>query len=121
MHASAHLQARCHSLIRITKLEMIAARPPVVMPDEKMLCTVLGNWLRISGTSSTLKPSEKLMAMTKVALRLIVCEAMMRMPAAATVPNISKVAPPNTGEGMSENTMPTAGNTPSSTNMPAMK
>ena len=70
---------------------MIAARPPVVMPDEKMLCTVLGNWLRISGTSSTLKPSEKLMAMTKVALRLIVCEAMMRMPAAATVPNISRV------------------------------
>ena len=75
----------------------MAAKPPVVIPDEKILLTVSGNWLRISGTSSTLKPSEKLMAITKVALRLMFCEAMMRMPAAATVPNISKVAPPNTG------------------------
>ena len=99
----------------------MAAKPPVVMPDEKMLRMVSGNWLNISGTISTLNPSEKLIAITKVALRLMVCEAMMRMPAAATVPNISNVAPPNTGDGMSENTIPTAGKMPNYTNMAAMK
>lgn len=107
--------------MRITRLEIIAANPPVVMPDEKMLCAVAGSWLNISGTISTLKPSEKLMAMTSVALRLIACEAMMRMPAAATVPNMSNVAPPSTGDGMSENTFPTTGNMPSNTSKRAMR
>ena len=90
------------------------------MPDAKMFRSVSGSWHSISGTSSTLRPSEKLTAMTRVAFRLISCAAMMRMPAAATVPNISRVAPPNTGSGISENTSPTAGNRPSSTRKAAM-
>ena len=77
----------------------MAASPPVVMPEEKMPRKVSGNWLRMSGTSSTLRPNEKLTAMTKVAFRPMGCAAMMRMPAAATVPNISNVAPPSTGSG----------------------
>lgn len=37
------------SLIRITIFEIIAARPPVVMPDENIFFTASGNWDRISG------------------------------------------------------------------------
>lgn len=98
----------------------MAVNPPVVMPDARMPRSVSGNWLRMSGTNSTLSPSEKLTAITSVAFRLMGCAAMMRMPAAATVPNISSVAPPNTGSGISENTSPTAGNSPSRMRKPAM-
>ena len=99
----------------------MAATPPVVIPDENMLATSLGSPARMSGTSSTLSPSEKLTAMTSTSLRPMGCDAMMRMPAVATVPNISSVAPPSTGSGMSENTRLTAGNNPRRTRNNAMK
>ena len=98
----------------------MAVTPPVVIPEEKIFLSISGSWHNISGTSSTLSPKEKLIAMTNVALRLISCAAMMRMPAAATVPNISRVAPPNTGSGINENTRPTAGKSPSITRNPAI-
>ena len=82
----------------------MAVKPPVVMPEAKILRSVSGNWERISGTSSTLNPNEKLNAITKMALRSMRWLAMIRMPAAATVPNISNVAPPKTGSGIKENT-----------------
>ena len=59
--------------------------------------------------------------MTNTALRVISVEAMIRIPAAATVPNINKVAPPKTGSGISENTLPTTGKSPKRTKAPAMK
>ena len=108
------------SLMRINALEIIAVKPPVVIPDENMLRKVSGSWHRISGTISTLNPSEKLNAITNVALRLIFCEDIILMPAEATVPNISKVAPPKTGSGMSENIKPTAGKSPRRIKNPAM-
>ena len=74
----------------------------------------------ISGTISTLKPKAKLSAMTNVAFRLIFCAAIIRMPAEATVPNISKVAPPNTGSGIREKINPTLGNNPNKIRKPAM-
>ena len=46
---------------------------------------------------------------------------MILIPAAATVPNINKVAPPNTGSGIKEKILPTAGKIPSSTKKPAIK
>ena len=93
----------------------MAITPPVVIPEEKIFRTVSGSCESISGTNSTLNPKLKLMAITNVALRLMSCEAMMRIPAAATVPNISKVAPPNTGSGINQNTKPTTGNKPNET------
>ena len=38
----------------------------------------------MSGTNSTLSPNERLIAITNVAFRLMVCEAIMRIPAAAS-------------------------------------
>lgn len=105
----------------MSKLERMAATPPVVMPDENMDATSCGRPESMSGTSSTLSPSEKLTAMTSTSFRPIFCDAMMRIPAVATVPNISSVAPPSTGSGISENTRLTAGNSPSSTRNSAMK
>ena len=58
--------------------------------------------------------------MTNVAFRLIFCAAIIRMPAEATVPNISKVAPPNTGSGIREKINPTLGNNPNRIRKPAM-
>ena len=46
---------------------------------------------------------------------------MIFTPAAATVPNIRRVAPPNTGSGINENTTPTIGKNPSNTRNSAMK
>ena len=102
----------CYSLILITALAMIAVKPPVVIPDEKMFLISSGNCVRISGTISTLSPNEKLNAKTSVAFLSIFCEAIMRIPAEATVPNIKSVAPPNTGSGIIEKIRPTAGNKP---------
>ena len=99
----------------------MAVSPPVVMPDEKMVRTPSGNCFSMSGISSTPIPNAKLAAITSTALRSSFSLATIRTPAAATVPNISSVAPPNTGEGMSENTMPTMGKRPKTTNMAAMK
>ena len=102
-------------------LAIIAVTPPVVMPLEKMLLMTLGIWDRMSGTSSTLMPMAKLMASTSTALRSILVEAMMRTPAAATVPNIKSVAPPSTQSGMREKNSPTTGKRPRRNKAPAMK
>ena len=85
-----------YSLILISPLAIMAVNPPVVMPLLKILRMTSGIFDMMSGTNSTLIPKEKLIAMTRTALRVIFVEAMMRMPAAATVPNMSSVAPPNT-------------------------
>lgn len=99
----------------------IAVKPPVVIPLENMLRITSGILSRMLGTSSTLSPIAKLIAITSTALRVISVEAMMRTPAAATVPNISKVAPPSTLSGISENTSPTIGNKPKMIKAAAMK
>ena len=100
---------------------MIAAKPPVVIPDEKIFLMDSGNCIRMSGYSSTPKPKLKLMAITNVALRLIFCEAIILTPAEATVPNIRSVAPPNTGSGISENNTPITGKNPNNTKNRATK
>ena len=69
---------------------------------------------------ATLSPNEKLKAITSVALRSIRWEAMIRIPAAATVPNISRVAPPSTGSGIKEKITPTTGNNPNRISIPAI-
>ena len=84
----------------ISRLERMASTPPVVMPDDMMLRSSSGMPLRMSGINSTLRPPAKLMAITRISLRPSCCEAMMRMPVAATVPNMRSVAPPSTGCGM---------------------
>ena len=82
---------------------------------------VLGKWFKISGTNSTERPKEKLKAITKIALRSILWVEMILIPAAATVPNINKVAPPKTGSGIKAKTLPTIGNIPSMTSIAAIK
>ena len=109
-----------YSFMRINTLDTMAVTPPVVIPEEKIFFIVSGKWHRMSGTISTLSPKEKLSAITNVALRLIFCAAIMRIPAEATVPNISKVAPPNTGSGIKEKINPTPGNHPNRIRQPAM-
>ena len=109
------------SFILIIIFEIIAAKPPVVIPEEKIFLIVSGNCIRISGYSSTPSPILKLMAITNVALRSICCEAIIFTPAEATVPNISKVAPPSTGSGINENITPIIGKNPSSTRNKAIK
>ena len=52
-------------------LDKMAVIPPVVIPEEKMFRIVSGILHKISGTSSTLSPNEKLKAITRVALRSI--------------------------------------------------
>ena len=47
-------------------LDRIATIPPVVIPDENRVEISWGNLLKISGTSSTDKPNEKLNAITKI-------------------------------------------------------
>ena len=42
------------------------------------------------------------------------------IPAAATVPNISRVAPPSTGSGIKEKITPTTGNNPNRISIPAI-
>ena len=44
--------------------ERIAATPPVVIPEVKMLRMTSGHCFKMSGTSSTDRPKEKEMAMT---------------------------------------------------------
>jgi len=88
----------------------IAATPPVVIPDEKVPLNQEGVCCKMSGTNSTPNPQAKLTANTSIAFRFIFCDAMIRMPEAATVPNISNVAPPKTGAGMIEKMPPTKGN-----------
>ncbi len=99
----------------------MAVTPPVVMPDEKILWIIGGILARIPGTSSTLIPMAKLIANTRTAFRSIFVAAIMRIPDAATVPNISSVAPPSTQSGMSEKSYPTTGKSPSRKRAPAMK
>ena len=50
---------------------MIATKPPVVMPDEKIPFTHVGICARISGANSTPNPQAKLTARTNIALRSI--------------------------------------------------
>ena len=99
----------------------IAVIPPVEIPDEKMEWISLGILSRIPGTSSTLIPIAKLMAITSTALRLMSVAAMIRIPDAATVPNMRSVAPPRTQSGMREKNCPTTGKSPRRNNAPAMK
>lgn len=80
----------------------MAVKPPVVIPLENIFFIISGILSKIPGTSSTLSPIAKLIAMTNTALRVISVEAIIRIPAAATVPNISKVAPPRTASGIKE-------------------
>ena len=80
----------------------MAVSPPVVIPLEKILLMRSGILSRILGTNSTLKPIAKLIAITNTALRVIFVEAMIRIPAAATVPNMRRVAPPKTESGIRE-------------------
>lgn len=80
----------------------------MVIPEEKILRIASGACFNTSGISSTPKPKDRLTAKTRVSLRPISCEETMRIPAAATVPNINKVAPPSTGSGIRENIAPTA-------------
>ena len=88
--------------------------------DENMFLMVSEQLFNISGMNSTLNPKEKLNAITSVAFLFIFWEAIIRIPAAATVPNISSVAPPRTGSGINENTSPTAGKSPSITKKAAI-
>ena len=99
----------------------MAVKPPVVMPEAKILRSVSGNWERISGTSSTLNPNEKLNAITKNGFTVNALACNDSHAQAATVPNISNVAPPKTGSGIKENTKPMAGKSPNKTKKPAMK
>ena len=110
-----------YSLMRMSAFARIAVSPPIVMPLENMLCITSGILSNMFGTSSTLSPIAKLIAMTRTALRLMAVAAMMRMPAAATVPNISSVAPPSTQSGISEKNCPTTGNKPKTSRAPATK
>lgn len=98
-----------YSLILINRLENIASSPPVVIPEEKMLLSCEGRPERISGMNSTLKPPARLMAKTRISFLPSFWDAITLMPEAATVPNMSSVAPPSTGSGISENTRLTAG------------
>ena len=59
---------------------MIAVSPPVVMPEANTLLTASGKPMSMSGTSSTLRPSEKLRAMTSMAFLSMSCAAMILMP-----------------------------------------
>ena len=108
-------------MILMTRLQRIAVSPPVVMPDEKRFFNVVGNWLKVSGTNSTLNPRLKLRAMTNVAFLLISCEAIILMPAAATVPNMRSVAPPKTGPGIRLKIVPMTGKRPRMMSIAAMK
>lgn len=99
---------------------MIAVNPPVVIPEEKIPLIASGAVFRISGINSTPSPNDKLTASTSVAFRLISYAAIIRIPAAATVPNINKVAPPRTGSGIKEKITPTTGNNPNRINIPAI-
>ena len=110
-----------YSLIRIRAFAKIAVSPPIVIPLEKMFFIIGGIWSNMFGTSSTLNPIAKVIAITKTSLRLMEVDAIIRMPAAATVPNISNVAPPRTQSGMSENICPTTGNSPKISKAPATK
>ena len=47
-HYTIRYYAYC-SLILMTILEMMAAKPPVVIPDEKMFLIASGNCIRMSG------------------------------------------------------------------------
>ena len=86
-----------YSFTCISTFDTIAVKPPVVIPDENMFLMVSEQLFNISGMNSTLNPKEKLNAITSVAFLFIFWEAIIRIPAAATVPNISSVAPPRTG------------------------
>lgn len=44
-----YLETGNYSLILIAMLDIIAAKPPVVMPEEKMFLIASGNCIRISG------------------------------------------------------------------------
>ena len=102
-------------------LSRMATKPPVVMPLEKTVRTLSGICRSTSGISSTPMPKARLDARMSTDLRPSYCEATMRTPAAATVPNMSSVAPPSTGYGISEKAMPTTGNRPSRMSITAMK
>ena len=91
-----------------------------MIPEENMLRIASGACFKTSGINSTPSPKERLTANTNVSLRPISWDEIIRIPAAATVPNISKVAPPNTGSGIKENTAPTMGNNPKRTSIAAI-
>ena len=63
----------------ITILATIAVKPPVVIPEEKILRIASGACFNTSGISSTPKPKDRLTAKTRVSLRPISCEETMRI------------------------------------------
>ena len=73
-----------------------------------------GVWLRTSGTKASPSPIPKETAIIKISRRPNrPIEAIIFTPAAATVPNITIVAPPKTGAGRERKNPPIAGNKPS--------
>ncbi|MNE95559.1 hypothetical protein D3C80_1936620 [compost metagenome] len=99
----------------------MAHSAPTVIGDSKMLCSALGSSRNTSGTAATPRPMPMEIATISMLRRCSPASARILIPATATVPNITSSAPPSTGLGISCNTAPIIGKSPSTTNSPAMK
>ena len=91
------------------------------MAEPNIFWMISGNLLNICGTNTTPRPIPRDMAMISMPLRLITLEAMILIPAAATVPNIIMVAPPSTELGIMLKIPPMTGKTPTITKNSAIK
>ena len=91
---------------------MIAVNPPVEIDEPKMLCMILGMFCKILGTNCTPKPSPRDTARIRKERLSSFDLDIIFIPAAATVPNIIRLAAPITGFGINLNIPPTIGNNP---------
>lgn len=87
---------------------------PVLIPEPKNILRACGRWDITSGLTVTPRP--KPMETARIKRFLVVSSHLERVliPAAATIPNITMPAPPNTGFGIIAIKAPIFGNIPSS-------
>lgn len=92
--------------------------PPLVIAESNRVFTTAGIWSSRVGCAATPRPTPNEAAMISTLRRSIAVWPRMRMPAAATLPNITRVAPPSTGLGICWRIAPIQGNRPSASNTP---
>ncbi|MNP31523.1 hypothetical protein D3C76_1246450 [compost metagenome] len=97
----------------------MAVMPPAAMPEESNVFSQSGANCKINGCWETPIPTANDSAMIMIARRFRRSRDTMRTPDAAMVPNITRVAPPNTGSGMCCTKPATAGNSPSAISISA--
>ncbi|MOA47419.1 hypothetical protein D3C78_1700530 [compost metagenome] len=91
----------------------MAVIPPAAMPEESRVFSQSGANCKISGCWETPIPTASDSAIIMMARRFNFSRETIRTPEAAMVPNITMVAPPNTGSGICCTKPATAGNSPS--------